>query len=88
MRQHLGHDDMVMAEVQLTFVRETLQYKILKDEYESGVNYESDTMYNPYEQFDPYRGYYDVMAQNGMSINDLYNIYDIDSYNTMRRLNN
>ena len=83
-----GHDDMVMAEVQLTFVRETLQYKILKDEYEAGVNYESDTMYNPYEQFDPYRGYYDVMAQNGMSINDLYNIYDIDSYNTMRRLNN
>lgn len=83
-----GHDDMVMAEVQLTFVRETLQYKILKDEYESGVNYESDTMYNPYEQFDPYRGYYDIMAQNGMSINDLYNIYDIDSYNTMRRLNN
>jgi hypothetical protein len=83
-----GHDDMVMAEVQLTFVRETLQYKILKDEYESGTNYESDTMYNPFEHLDPYHGYYDVMTQNGMTINDLYNIYDIDSYNTMRRLNN
>jgi hypothetical protein len=83
-----GHDDMVMAEVQLTFVCETLQYKILKDEYESGTNYVSDTAYNPFEQFDPYRGYYDVITQNGMSINDLYNIYDIDSYNTMRRLNN
>jgi hypothetical protein len=83
-----GHDDMVMAEVQLTFVCETLQYKILKDEYESGTNYVSDTTYNPFEQFDPYRGYYDIIAQNGMSINDLYNIYDIDSYNTLRRLNN
>lgn len=45
-----GHDDMVMAEVQLTFVRETLQYKLMRDEFESGYTLETpDTIYNPFE---------------------------------------
>lgn len=81
-----GHDDMVMAEVQLTFVRDTLQYKLLRDEFETRANYINDNVYNPYEDFDPYHGYYDIMSQNGISVNDLYNIYDIDSHNAMYRL--
>jgi hypothetical protein len=45
-----GHDDMVMAEVQLTFVRKTLQYKLMRDEFESGYTLETpDTIYNPFE---------------------------------------
>ena len=81
-----GHDDMVMAEVQLTFVRETLQYKLLKDEFEVGHNIsESDTIYNHFAAFDPYNNYREVMEMNG--ITDMYNIYDTDINNMYRRLN-
>jgi hypothetical protein len=84
-----GHDDMVMAEVQLTFVRETLQYKLLKDEFEAGANITlSDTIYNAFEAFDPYAGYRDIMNANNISQNDMYNIYNIDINNAYRRLNN
>lgn len=49
-----GHDDMVMAEVQLTFVRETLQYKLLRDDFEAGYDTAvPDTIYNAFEVFDP-----------------------------------
>ena len=44
-----GNDDMVMAEVQLTFVRETLQYKLMKDDFEDGSGYVNDNAYNPFE---------------------------------------
>ena len=43
-----GHDDMVMAEIQLTFVKDTLQYKLLKSEFESMSPTQQDDMYNPY----------------------------------------
>lgn len=45
-----GNDDMVMAEIQLTFVTETLQFKLFKSDFES--NYEvdgPDNLYNPFE---------------------------------------
>ena len=46
-----GHDDMVMAEVQLTFVTETLQYKLFKEEFEAGVDAVlPDNIYNPFEE--------------------------------------
>ena len=84
-----GHDDMVMAEVQLTFVRETLQYKMLKDEFEAGADITMpDTIYNAFEAFDPFAGYRDVMAMNNISTTDMYNIYDIDFNNMYKRLNN
>jgi hypothetical protein len=84
-----GHDDMVMAEVQLTFVRETLQYKMLRDEFEAGADIAMpDTIYNAFEAFDPFAGYRDVMAMNNISVNDMYNIYDIDLNNMYKRLNN
>ena len=44
-----GHDDLVMAAVQLTFVKETLQYKLLKDDFEDAVGFVSDNVYNPFE---------------------------------------
>ena len=44
-----GHDDLVMAAVQLTFVKETLQYKLLKDDFEESVGYVDDNVYNPFE---------------------------------------
>lgn len=45
-----GHDDMIMAQVQLEFVKETLQYKLLRSEFESRSNIkEDDIYYNPYD---------------------------------------
>ena len=46
-----GHDDMVMTAVQLEFVKETLQYKLLRTEFDSDIVYEkTDEVYNPFEQ--------------------------------------
>lgn len=33
-----GHDDMVMAQIQLEFVKETLQYKLLRNEFDSAYD--------------------------------------------------
>lgn len=83
-----GHDDMVMAEVQLTFVRESLQYKLLKDDFETGHDISlSDTIYNAFEMFDPYAKYQEVMDNNNISHFDMYNIYNIDINNAYKRLN-
>ena len=83
-----GHDDMVMTEVQLTFVRETLQYKLLKDEFESGYNINpSDNIYNPFEQYDPYINYTSVLPENNMSFYDAENMYNAELNNIKKRLN-
>ena len=44
-----GHDDMVMAEVQLAFVKDTLQYKLLKDDFDDNGGFVDDNIYNPFE---------------------------------------
>lgn len=44
-----GHDDMVMTAIQLEFVRNELQYKLLRDDFESGNSYQGDTIWNPYD---------------------------------------
>lgn len=44
-----GHDDLIMCSVQLEFVKKTLQYKLLRDEYDSGQSQQSEDVYNPYE---------------------------------------
>lgn len=79
-----GHDDMVMSEVQLTFVRETLQYKLLKDEFEAGIDITSDTIYNAFEGLDTYNDYTQIMTQ----YDDIYDTYSIDINNMYKRLNN
>lgn len=44
-----GHDDMVMASVQLEFVKRTLQYKMLRDDFASGAAPVDDNIYNAFE---------------------------------------
>ena len=44
-----GHDDMVMTMVQLEFVKATLQYKFLKELFDSQVLKEDEIYYNPYD---------------------------------------
>lgn len=86
-----GHDDMVMAEVQLTFVRETLQYKLFKDEFETSYHVSStpDTIFNPFEQYDPFGGQMETMYNiNSMSYFDAYDPYSMDQMRNMNRLNN
>lgn len=91
-----GHDDMVMTEVQLMFVKSTLQYKLMKDDFESNFTIEMpDTIYNPFEDNDPYRLIYQArnfdtaMTDNmqsmfGQSYSDMYR----DEMNSMtNRLN-
>lgn len=43
-----GHDDMVMAMIQLEFVKATLQYKFLKELFDSQISKEDEIYYNPY----------------------------------------
>lgn len=54
-----GHDDMVMAQVQLEFVKKTLQYKIMRGNFDEGI-IPQDNMYNPFEY------------QNLLNSNDYY----------------
>lgn len=44
-----GHDDLVMAAMQTEFVRNTLQYKILRDEFTSGLQPIDENIYNPFD---------------------------------------
>jgi hypothetical protein len=86
-----GHDDMVMAEVQLTFVRESLQYKLFKDEFETSYHASStpDTIFNPFEQYDPFNGQLETMYNiNSMSYFDAYDPYSMDQKHNISRLNN
>jgi hypothetical protein len=85
-----GHDDMVMTEVQLTFVRETLQYKLLKDEFEAGAVIDTpDNIYNAFEVFDPlgFTGYKEILQEHNIPYYDSHDIYDSDINNMYRRLN-
>lgn len=74
-----GHDDMIMAEVQLTFVRETLQYKLLKDDFEDGSGFVNDTTYNPFESS------YDILMQQSGYYGRLN---EADPYNISNEFNN
>lgn len=52
-----GHDDMVMTAVQLEFVRKELQYRMMRDDFESGQSSQDDTVWNPYDVFSSPYGY-------------------------------
>ena len=47
-----GHDDLVMAAVQTEFVKSTLQYRIMRDEFASGMMPVDDRFYNPFQDFE------------------------------------
>lgn len=73
-----GHDDMVMAEIQVTFVKDTLQYKLLKDDFETGYNVNtSDYIYNAFEEYDPFLNFRNSMADyiNDYSQAELNSVY-------------
>lgn len=44
-----GHDDMVMATVQLEFVKNTLQYKFMKEMFDSQASKEDEVYYNAFD---------------------------------------
>ena len=45
-----GHDDVVMAQMQLVFAKQTIQFKSLLDSISvDGLEVDSDKYYNPYE---------------------------------------
>ena len=44
-----GHDDTVMATMQIEFVKPTLQYKIMRDEFDEGNAPVSEMIFNPFE---------------------------------------
>ena len=46
-----GHDDLVMASIQTEFVKSTLQYKIMRDEFAAGNIIIDENIYNPYESY-------------------------------------
>ena len=72
-----GHDDMVMAEVQVTFVKDSLQYKNLRDDFETGYSLStSDYIYNAFEDYDPF-----------INFRNTYETY-FDEYNTTVETNN
>jgi hypothetical protein len=48
-----GHDDMVMTAIQLEYARKELQYRMLRDDYESGHAVQEDTIWNPYDFSQP-----------------------------------
>ena len=44
-----GHDDMVMAMIQLEFVKATLQYKFMKELFDSQISKEDEVYYNAFD---------------------------------------
>ena len=75
-----GHDDLVMAAVQTEFVKETLQYTILKQLFDSTKqNQQESTYYNPYDM----SGVSSWPGDESSNINDfggMYNPYQQDQY--------
>lgn len=45
-----GHDDMVMATIQLIGVKMSVQYKFMRDEYDEGYEQTNANIYNPYAE--------------------------------------
>lgn len=73
-----GHDDMVMAQIQLEFVKETLQYKLLRSEYDSINDSKDDSLYyNAYEPGTSHVGHTTTMF-------DFDTKYDESSMNARR----
>ena len=70
-----GHDDVVMAQMQITFVMQTQQYRFLLEDLETGNNTYNEDFYNPYQDFYDETSYY----------NGIYN--EVYSESHIRRLN-
>lgn len=51
-----GHDDIIMTMVQLTFIKDTLQYKMLKSDFDSGI-IQTDSQSQVYDMYAEPWGY-------------------------------
>jgi len=71
-----GHDDVVMAQMQIVFVLQTPQYKFLLEDLQSGLSSTQKDFYNPYQDFYDQNSYYN---------NDIFN--EVYSESHIRRLN-
>lgn len=71
-----GHDDVVMAQMQIVFVTQTPQYKFLLEDLQSGLSSNQNDFYNPYQDFYDQNSYYN---------NDIFN--EVYSESHIRRLN-
>ena len=80
-----GHDDAVMSMIQYEAVKKTLQFTLLKQEFDStAVHPESDTNFNPYGTIydDPTQdGTYNRYIESGFR-----SIYDFESGEAINRL--
>lgn len=71
-----GHDDVVMAQMQIVFVTQTPQYRFLLEDLQSGLSSTQNDFYNPYQDFYDQNSYYN---------NDIFN--EVYSESHIRRLN-
>ena len=76
-----GNDDMVMAQIQLEFVKETLQYKLLRSEFDSLSNKEDSMYYNAYENQLP------SQVNTGNTMFDFGDKIDVNNENLRRLIN-
>ena len=74
-----GHDDVVMAQMQIIFVMQTPQYRFLLDDLESGNNQYNEDFYNPYGET------YNYYTQN--SYYNIEEMYKEERNNNLNRLN-
>jgi hypothetical protein len=74
-----GHDDSVMAQMQIIFVMQTPQYRFLLDDLESGNNQYNEDFYNPYGET------YNYYTQN--SYYNIEEMYEEERNNNLNRLN-
>jgi hypothetical protein len=84
-----GHDDLVMAQLQMVFVFENSQYKALSQMFLDSINtIEINNSYNPFETGNSLADFYSESLQNGDNpyfFNQL-NFAQFESEDNLRRL--
>lgn len=66
-----GHDDMVMAMIQLEFVKATLQYKFMKELFDSQISKEDEVYYNAFDDRPEW-----MKEMDGVKFNENMNWFD------------
>lgn len=77
-----GHDDVVMAQMQLVFAKQSLQFKNLLDDFAIGLSTTEDKYYNPYD-INAELNSTDIMAPTYTAMQ----ILEATQANNMNRLN-
>ena len=85
-----GHDDVVMAQMQIVFAKQTLQFKNLLDDFTSGVSVAvDDKHWNPYDVSDVMQDQHTTQTQMIQVAGwmDTYEIMRTLQQNNLSRLN-